>query len=282
MKKVLTLLSLLTICFASAQSKKTLLWKISGKGLEKPSYLFGTIHLSCNAIVDEKVKNAMGETSALYLEIDMDDPSLQSELAAGMTMKNGQQISSMLNAEEKSVLDTFVRTNFGISLSLVDTFKPHFLSAMYMPSLLDCTVQSLETTLMEIATLQNKEVLGLETVQEQMAVFDAIPYEAQLADLMASVKGNFERERSELKSLYEIYNQQDLLAMLELMKSSETAMADKYAHLLLDNRNKSWISQIEQISKQRAVFYAVGAAHLPGDNGVIRLLQKKGYTLTPM
>jgi len=97
MKKILFLVFGLFSIFNQAQPlEKVLLWKISGNGLTQPSYLFGTIHATCDATLDAATLKALEETKQLYLEIDMDDPMLQMQMMQGMMMKNGVTISSLV------------------------------------------------------------------------------------------------------------------------------------------------------------------------------------------
>ena len=90
MKKLLILSGLFFGLFAQAQNEKSLLWKISGNELKEPSYLYGTIHITCDATLDKPTLNALEKTSQLYLELDMDDTGLQMAMMQGMMMKDGK------------------------------------------------------------------------------------------------------------------------------------------------------------------------------------------------
>ena len=94
------------------QSEKSLLWKISGNGLQEPSYLFGTIHITCDASLSEKVKTALDKTQQLCLELDMDDPNMQAAMMSSMMMKNGVTMKSLSQPEDFKIVDNIVELGF--------------------------------------------------------------------------------------------------------------------------------------------------------------------------
>lgn len=262
--------------------ENSLLWKISGNGLESASYLFGTIHMTCDATLDEKVQNAMDETTLLVLELDMDDPSLQTKIMKDVFMKDGKTLLDFLSQEDYDILEKFVKEQTGMPLAMMSNMKPFFISASFYPKLLGCPVQSFEEALMKVAQEQNEEVLGLETVEEQMNVFNAIPYEDQVVDLLRTAKDNLAYDAETFQRLMALYETENIDGMNDLMEEDRNLTTSKHKDKMLDNRNKNWIPKIEVFAKDQSTFFGVGAAHLAGDNGVIKLLQKAGYTVTPI
>jgi uncharacterized protein YbaP (TraB family) len=283
MKKTLSLftLVLLSIFYTQAQDlENALLWKISGNGLQEASYVFGTIHMTCDASLNDDVKNALDKTSLLVLELDMDDPSMNATMMSNMAMKDNQNIKDLLSDEEYATLDAFTQSNFGAPLAAFATFKPFFISAMTYTKFLDCPIQSYEGALMAIAQEQKEEILGLETVEEQLNIFDEIPYTDQIKDLMVSVEDNLTEDKAKFQKLMEYYKNADLSAIQEMTETDETLTMQKHKDLMLNNRNKKWISKMEVFSKEQPTFFGVGAAHLIGEKGVIQLLRDQGYTVT--
>jgi uncharacterized protein YbaP (TraB family) len=278
MKKIFIAALGLCSLFATAQKlDNSLLWKISGNGLSKPSYLYGTIHITCDAILDKNILNALDATSQLYLELDADDPDMQAQMMGDLMMKDGSKISTLLSEADYAMVSEFVKTNAGMPLSMMDNMKPFIVSAMLYPGMLNCPVQSFEAELTKVTQQQNEEVYGLETVPEQMAVFDAIPYKDQASELITMARDGIEKSRSEFKKMMDAYNRKDLNGLMELMNDAENPMYSEHNDILLTNRNKNWIPKIEKVIKEKPTFFGVGAAHLAGDNGVINLLRKKGY-----
>lgn len=277
MKRIFLFAFLLVTLTGWAQKlDNALLWEISGNGLKHPSYLFGTIHATCDATLNENVKEALRATSSLYLEIDMDDPDLQSEMMKGMMMKNGTTMSSLVSEDDFKKLDTFLKEQIGTSAYALNTLKPFMVSSFLITKILDCPMQSVETELMRLVAMQNKQVYGLETVTEQLAVFDAIPYELQAKELMKTANSNLQKDKEDIKKMMDFYKNQDIEGMISFVNESEMYGRND---ILLDNRNKNWIPKIEAIAKKSPTFFGVGAAHLAGENGVIKLLRKKGYTV---
>lgn len=288
MKKLLFVAAILasTLAFGQTASAsgnaKSLLWKISGNGLTAPSYLYGTIHITCDATLEKPTLDAIANTAQLYLELDMDDPQMQMTMIQGMMMKGGKTMKTMMSDADYKMVDAYFTQTLGMGLAALDKMKPFMLTTLVLPSLLDCPMQSVEQELMRVNASQNKEVLGLETVQEQLAVFDAIPYDVQLEELIKSVRNQFANDKAELVKMYNVYQSRDVDAMQKMTAESENKITSDYQDELLNNRNANWIPKIEQVAKQKPTFFGVGAGHLGGPKGVIALLQKKGYTVEPV
>lgn len=270
---------IILICFSMNAQKleKSLLWKVSGKGLEKPSYIFGTIHATCDASLEYSVKQAMQNTSQLYLELDMDDPNMQSEMMSRINMKEETKISDLISTADFKIVNDFIQENTGISLLVLNKVKPFFITAMLLPKLLDCPMQSVEQELTKISSEQNEETYGLETVQEQMDLFDAIPYQEQVEELVKTAKDTMQKDKAEFKHLLEIYKTKDIDALLDANENSENSITSKFDNELLLKRNLKWIPRIEKIIADKPTFIGVGAAHLAGEDGILLLLRKKGY-----
>ena len=112
MKKLfISLLTLLTGLSFSQELEKSLLWKISGNGLKQDSFLYGTIHITCDASLDKNTLNALEKTEQLCLELDMDDKSMQMQMMKHMMMKDGVKLSALLNEEDFKVVDAFLKKN---------------------------------------------------------------------------------------------------------------------------------------------------------------------------
>jgi len=177
----------------------------------------------------------------------------------------------------------------GLPLAFLDRLKPMILSVfasqggsskgggMDMNS-----IKSYEMELTEMAQKAKKPIDGLETVQYQMSMFDSIPYEAQAQMLVESIKGEAVEEDDEFGKMVELYKNQDLLGLQELITGSSDDMMTKYEKILIVNRNRNWIDPIKENMKKQATFFAVGAGHLAGEEGVIALLRKEGFDVIPL
>jgi uncharacterized protein YbaP (TraB family) len=283
MKRILLSLLALFATQAEAQNlEKSLLWKISGNGIKEASYLYGTMHITCDATLPQKAIKALDATNQLYLELNMDDPTLQQSMMQSMMMKDGKTMSSLVSEEDFKIVDEFLTKQLGYSAQMLNTFKPFMVSAMLYPKMIDCAMQSVEGNLMTVIKEQQEEVFGLESIEEQMNVFDAIPYEVQMKELVKTAKNNLEKDKKEMELLLEIYKSEDINAIYTVSQESENEITSKFEEILLSNRNKNWIPIIEKVAKEKATFFGVGAGHLGGEMGVIQLLRKKGYKVEPV
>ena len=278
MRYLILLFTFFISLFANAQElEKSLLWKISGNGLKQPSYLYGTIHITCDATLDENTLNALEATQQLYLELDMDDKSMQMQMMKLMMMKDGVKLSTLLSPEDFQIVDEFLKKNLIMSAKLFDSFKPFMISSMLFPKMLDCEHKSVESELMKVTKEQNEEVFGLEKVEDQMKVFDEIPYQDQVDELLKTVKGDLEKDKKELDEMMTIYQNKDIEGMLKIMTDSDNKITSENQDILLNNRNKNWIPVMIKTMKDKPTFFGVGAGHLAGEEGVIKLLRKQGY-----
>ena len=278
MKNLLLFVGIFTSLFANAQElEKSLLWEISGEGLESPSYLYGTIHATCDATLDANTLKALDETKQLYLEIDMDDKEMPMQMMKYMKMNNDEKLSTLVSEEDFIIIDSFLKDNVSMSAKMLDTFKPFMVSAMLLPKMLDCEFKSVEGELMRVTKEQNEEVYGLEKVEDQMKVFDAIPYQEQANELLKTAKNGLEKDKLEFQKMMNVYKKKDIEELLRMMDASDNKITVDNKGVLLNNRNKNWIPIIIKTAKEMPTFFGVGAAHLAGDEGVIKLLRKAGY-----
>jgi len=283
MKRILSLLVITTLSIFSITAQEienSTLWKIEGNGLESPSYLFGTIHMTCDATLEDDVKKALDETTQIVMELDMDDPSMQSKVMQGMYLKDGKTLKDFVSDEEYKSIDSLFINNMGMSVKLLENVKPFFLISMFYPKMIDCQMQSFELELTKIATEQKEEIYGLETIEEQIKVFDDIPLEDQYADLIRMAKDNLAFDKTTFSKMLKIYKEEDINALIDIMDDDTNSTMSKHQDVLLEQRNKNWISKIGEYAKEQPTFFGVGAGHLPGENGVIQLLRNAGYTVT--
>ncbi|MBO6880164.1 TraB/GumN family protein [Winogradskyella sp.] len=283
MKRILSafVATLISIFSINAQElENSTLWKIEGNGLENPSYLFGTIHLTCDATLEDDVKRALDETSQIVLELDMDDPTMQTKLMSGIYLSEGESIKDYVSDNEYKAIDSLLTNQLGMPLKLMENVKPFFLSSSLYPKMLDCSMQSFELEFMKVAKEQNEDIKGLETVEDQLKVFDEIPLKDQYADLVRMAEDNLQYDKTSFAKMLDIYKKENITELLELMNDENNITVSEHQDIPLDERNKNWISKITEYAKEQPTFFGVGAGHLAGKNGVINLLRNAGYTVT--
>jgi len=263
--------------------ENSLLWEVSGNGLKKPSYLFGTFHMMCKDDIQfsEQLKTALTNSALVYLEMDMDDPGIMLSGLLMMNMKNGKKLQDLYSEADYHKVSSYFKDSLHMPISLLESTKPFFLAAMLYPKMMPCkTLTGVEEELMKLAKQQKKEIKGLETMEFQAAVFDSIPYEEQAKELLKSIDSMVTYQKY-FDTMMTVYKTQRLTEIEKLFKDTEFGMED-HQDILLNDRNKNWVGQLKTIMKGEGVFVAVGAGHLVGEKGLINLLKKEGYTLRPI
>ncbi len=272
-------LFLLIQAIVAQPTENSLLWKVSGNGLTSDSYLFGTIHATCDASLPERVRNAFDQTEQLALEMDLGDETMQVKMMQLMLIPDEKVISDYLSEEEFNQLSKNLEGKLmGMNLQMMQNIKPLFINMMLIPSVLGCPQQAYDMTLFQLAQSNQKPIIGLEEVEDQMAALDDIPIEDQVKELLAYSENDLKKYREELEKLMYLYEEENITAMMKTMEEDEGSFAGSSA-ALLDERNISWIPVIEKMMQEKPSFFGFGALHLPGEKGVIQLLRDKGYTV---
>lgn len=128
-----------------------------------------------------------------------------------------------------------------------------------------------------MAKKQHKKTMGLETIDFQLSLFEKLPMTTQIGML----KEDYESGLNSYDALLALYLKEDLEG-LGAMMLEETAQYPEFNELLLLARNRSWIAPMSSQMQKESTFFAVGAGHLGGPEGVVALLKAQGYTLTPI
>jgi uncharacterized protein len=264
---------------AQNTTAQSLLWKVSGPGLQQPSYLFGTIHAICNEDIhiSAAMHQALEESQRLVLEVNITDPAELQQFQAGMQKPSSQTLSSSLSPQEYRQLARFYQDSLRIPLDQLQHMKPFFIGSLLYPKLLGCPVMSYEVQLSQLMGQQIKPVLGLESAQDQLRVLDAIPYQEQTRLLLEAVQ-DFQKLKDGYWNMVVSYKNADLQSLYHIVREVSMGMKN-YEKLLLTDRNRRWMPNIETLVRQQPSFIAVGAAHLPGEEGLINLLRRRGYTV---
>lgn len=283
MKKLSTVLiaSVMTI-ISFAQNNKTdntLLWKVSGKDIRQPSYLFGTLHLLCQDKIlwSDGMEQAFNTTKQLYLELPMADADFQQEMMQSIIFTDGRQLKDFFLENDYQKLTAYMKDSMQMDIAQFAPMKPFGLMSLFMMKAVNCNGQmrvAYETMLMSKAAEKTFEIKGLETLSTQISVFDNLPKDSMAAMVMTYIN-NTNKTTDDYKRMLNTYLAQDINAIYKEFSSSPDMLYLKPA--LLDNRNKDWANKIPAIAQEKPTFFAFGAAHLGGEEGVISLLRKQGY-----
>jgi len=288
-KKLSWLLSCsLLLLTAKAQQaspeKSSLLWEISGKGLQSPSWLYGTIHAICpeDHHFSSATLNALKQSKALYLEVNIDDMQDTSDLQEAVMMPAPYSFKALFSEDDYVTLSTWFYDTLHIELAQLDQLKPLVIYSLMLRKLVaGACVQpaSTEAEFVKLAKAQQLPIRGLETMMDQLAIFDSIPDTAEAAMMLKSITDTV-KSREAYQKMMAAYKQGDIQSLYSQIVETEDML--RYKDLLLDRRNRNWISIISSEAGKASTFFAVGAGHLGGNMGVIALLRKEGYTVKPV
>jgi len=272
----------------TSNSNNSLLWQISGNGLEQPSYLFGTIHMLCkdDAVLSDSLRKIIKQSKDIYFEVDMDNLFEMIGLMTQMKMKNDTTLADLLDKDGYERVKTYFEKNSSmLPFSMLETYKPLLAVSTLAESAIPCeSAVAMEQLIMEEAKRNNKNIKGLETMAYQAGIFDSIPYKLQAEQLLNYIDSAGTESGSgskEFEELSKAYKSQDLDKLEEFSTKSDVGISN-FTDILLYNRNRNWVEKLKTLLPAKALLIAVGAGHLPGEKGVINLLRKAGYTLKPV
>jgi uncharacterized protein YbaP (TraB family) len=292
MKKIFIFIALitLTLCLsAQTATNKTgsLLWKISGNGLSNPSYILGTWHIksgdffdsipgakevfnNCEQVVGEIILSNMTEMQqqsheAMIMSPDTTYKMLYSESEYKFV---SEKISSILGGtfEQWSVLKP----------SALGTLVPMFTIMKYFPEFNPENV--LDVRVQKEAQKTKKNVIALETSEEQAYLLYEMGSLKQQAEQLLCLLENFDFASLLIPKMIEAYNEGDLAFLAQEMEDEKCSSTTQNT-AIIDDRNHKWMKLLPEIMRTKSSFIAVGAGHLPGENGLLNLLEKAGYTV---
>lgn len=285
----LILLLLAAIIPASAQ----LLWKVEGNGLTSPSFIFGTHHIA-PADMAQRVDglfDAIEAVDAIYGEVDMTNLNpmeIQQMTMAHVMAPADSTLSTLFTPAQLDSISEIMTRYAGVPFdaSTMNAFKPVMLSTQLailqaMQAFPDFDPQSqLDATIQGMGRAGGKKTAGLETIEYQLNVLYDTPIAEQASDLIDAVR-NDSTAIANTRRLAQAYLAADLTSIEELLYDDPEMTAEKLDKLLLE-RNRAWAAQLPAIMAETPTLVVVGCGHLVGPEGIIRLLQDQGYTVTPV
>ena len=260
----------------SLKLENSLLWEVSGNGLSKPSYLYGTIHSICptDYFLTEKTKKAFQKSDKLIIEINFSDPN---EIADAQKLAiSPELLSKKLTPEQLSKLDSILQKSIGIKVQQVDNLNLATVMSLITIKTFDCEIlKSYESDFTDLALKEKKSVSGFETVKGQLNMLSNAYTDSELIESLADAS------KAETKKMVEDYKNENLMDLYGDL-ANEKVMSKKTKKFILDDRNRDWVKKMKDMMKNEALFVAVGSAHLAGEEGVINLLRNAGYKVKPV
>lgn len=275
MKKILFAFLALT-SLAQAQ----LLYQISGNGLSTPSFIYGTIHMlpKDQFKLSNSLKRAFEASTTIAMEVVLDMSGAEKiALAQKVLLPEGKTLRDFMNEQDYLQLKMYCLDSLQWNEAKFERsskLKPMFFSSILIQESMK-DMASYEMEFNKMAKKKHKETIGLETVEFQLALFDQLPMQTQV-DML---KADYNSDMKNFEVLLDSYLKEDL-EKLALLMNAETAAYPEFNELLLINRNKSWIAPMRSQMAKESTFFAVGAGHLAGEQGVLSLLKQAGYTVS--
>lgn len=286
-RKLYFILFFFTLLSAKAQkdsliNTEALLWELRHDSIPGASYLFGTMH------VQDKRAYQFPDSMLIFLsqcklfagELSIED--LKKSANTGMIMLPSDiKLEDLLMKAEYKKVKKLCKKELGVYALLVNKIKPVFTSAMLSESVLKKEMKhALDEYLQYEAKDKGLEVVGLETASEQLSAIETMPYKDQALMLLDEVE-HFEETRIAMNKMADWYGNGQLDS-LYLVTVGDSAMQGEVGDAMIKNRNVVMASRLEPMLREQRVFCAIGAAHLPGREGVLALLQEKGYRIRPI
>ncbi|MFY0253670.1 TraB/GumN family protein [Chitinophaga sp. 30R24] len=275
---LLLFICITTCAYAQQSLEKSLLWEISGNGLEKSSYLYGTIHMICEKdfVMPDKAKQAFGKAEQLVIETNIGDPKTQEIMQK--VMLSDTPLSKKLSQQNYDTVDAVLKKVCGVPLQVFENYKLVMTLVLLAQKSFSCEQpMSFEKAFLDMAQTASKPVGALEGIEEELDYFIKSYTDEEI---ISQIK-LFDSNKAEMNRLLFFYKDQNLDSIYRFM-TAPNQMDANTIHWLLEVRNNNWAVRMPEMMKNKSCFFAIGAAHLVGPMGMIRLLRDKGYTVKPV
>lgn len=293
MKKILLMLGFFLpdiLLLAQDSIQRSLLWEIRRNDLGRPSYLFGTVHMipKDDFFIPDGMDHCLDSSETVYLELDMNEMSDMGKMMSIMDkcyMKEGKTLQDLMNAEDYALVKTKLEA-MGLPAMFFDRMKPLFITSLAgmddgsQGGIQADDIRSYELELTERAKVKKKPLKGIESIEFQLSIFDSIPYDVQARSLVDAMKNEKAGDQM-MKELIALYKKSDINGLAETAEQSDEALKP-YMDLMLKSRNKSWSPRMTEAMKTGSCFFAFGVGHLGGPDGLISLLRKESFVVTPV
>ncbi len=298
MKKFILSLTIL-LSMVTLSSTAQVLYRVSGNGLSKPSYLLGTFHLAKSTFVDSipGFRQAFSQIDQVYGELvmsEMNESDNAMKLMSAMMLPDGQTIKDLLTEDElqrlNKIMKEYLQMDLSTSMAMqaYGRMRPAALNtlltiAIYSRMLPGVSANNgIDEHVQTLAKESGKPVGGLEGIDDQIvALFTGTPAPRQ-AKLLMCVVDHIDYNVAISKQLIDAYYSQNL-EQIETIVNDKMGdgcdNTDEENELLITGRNKAWMNKIPTLITEKPTMIAVGAAHLVGEEGLISLLRAKGYTV---
>ena len=262
----------------------SLVWKIIKSDLKDTSYLLGTIHLPLQKAFSavDTVETILEVVDRAYFELKYDPLSFASQGMFFIAQHDSEKVKHILNPEEYQLLKSKAEEVLQGKALVVDMLKPIGILSMFTIAMTPVdTVGPMDVLLQEAAKKKGVKVGGLETAEQQIEVLKKMTITQQKEELLDLIN-NFDLYTSQIDSLIQAYLQHDLAALKRLTDEGFSVSSHEFKKELLTKRNIQMGQKIESYASKHSCLFAIGAAHLIGEEGLIFLLRERGFELIPL
>ena len=284
MKKYILIFFSMFLCLATIHAQ--LLWKVTGKGLKHPSYLFGTHHLISIQFLDSipGLFKAFNETDMVVGEMVMNNIDITAKIQQAAIMPNHTVIKDLLNDDEYKLVDNELKSVLKLGLKNLSIMNPSLILTMYEMEIYKRLTgftdgKQSDSYFQLVAAEKGKKVIGLETVDQQIAILFGNGSLERQANILVETIQHKDKALSEMIQLNKLYKTGKIDELVDLSKGKDntTEMTEEEYANLVDKRNAEWLKKLPAYFKETSSFVAVGAIHLGGKNGLVKQLQRAGY-----
>jgi uncharacterized protein YbaP (TraB family) len=261
----------------------TLLYQLKKNG-HNDIFVFGTIHVAKNELftINNSLNSVLKKVDSAYFEIIPNEFEMMQAIQPYLYQSDTLALKNYLNPQQLKIVSKFLTQHFGndkfinfhplvINLSIHQTFYSKIDS------------KAMDMYFLEKMEKYKKGVGQLECIQCQLDLFNQRPVYQQINEVLNTIE-NYEKHKNDLQKLFDIYATQNLDSIYEFMLQEMNTDENKsfYLEVLLNKRNREMVKKIHAFSKNSMNIYFIGAAHLPGENGILNLLQQQGFTIVPL
>ena len=263
--------------------KNAIIWRITGNELQKPSYLYGTIHSidSSDFFLHKTVAEQLRRSDILVLETDLTIPDYQ-QRAFQYALMEDDSLDRLLSADQFARVKDFFLKEFSFPIEAVKRMKPFYLASLLSALKPSEKKVSYEEVFIAIAREEEKAIGGISTLEKEAEMLSLVDMDEQveylLREIAAYKNGNADAIR---EKMVRAYTEADLEEINALMVNSLEDFQSIYARMFTE-RNRQWVPRMEDMMLDQSCFFAVGVGHLPGEDGLIRLLRNQGYKVVPV
>lgn len=259
--------------------KNTLIWKVTPEGSPHSSYLLGTMHVrDAKAFVRlDDMCHCIDDCEVFATEYDMTEAN-QSLTAEHLALSEGESLEGLLGKKRFKKINAIIQKVFGMDLSFFNWNIPLMAVNVITGKILsDDMHSSLDESLSIYAREQGKVMIGIETIEEQMTILDNYPMDMQLKQLRELAKKP-DKFRKQILHVAELFAQEEIQTLYKVTKKG----LGKMRAMMLYDRNKNMAERFGKIAEEQSLCFAVGAAHLPGKKGLLKLLKNDGFSIAPV